>query len=87
MFDLLTIEESKHAALQGWQLCWVFDPASKRASVDVLALGTSKQIKHAQAAARAVYNLAKAGDVIAQRALHLCVKSRQGPTKKATKKK
>lgn len=88
MFELLTTKESSQAALQGWQLCWVYDPVTKRTTADVLAVGTARQIRHAQAASRAVVNLAKAGDIVAQRALQLVMKSRQStPAKKAAKKK
>lgn len=65
MFDLLTVEEDAEAAKAGWELCHVYDLATSRWRVMVLAE------PHAEFGAQLVIGQARAGSRVAQKALQL----------------
>lgn len=65
MHDLLTIEEDAEAAQAGWELCNVYDLASAKWRVMVLAQ------PHAEFGAQLVISQARAGSRVAQKALQL----------------
>ncbi len=71
MLDLLTIEEDKAAAAQGWQLCHVWDLETCKNRVMVLASPS------AEAAGQFVVNQARMGNALAQKALSLIMQSNQ----------
>lgn len=86
MNDLLTNQERQHAAVQGWHACHVYDVAAARWCVEVLP--TNHPIASAVDAQTHVYQLARAGDKVAIRALQLVVQSHQrGATPPKRKKK
>jgi hypothetical protein len=72
MNDLMTPDEDKAAALQGWSLEHVYDMEADRWRVMVLGMPS------AEAAGEAVVNRARMGDTLAQKALSLIMKSNQG---------
>lgn len=86
MNDLLTNQEQQHAAAQGWHACHVYDVAAARWRVEVLP--TNHPTASAVEAQAHVYQLARAGDKVAIRALQLVVRSHQHtpPPKKRKKK-
>lgn len=68
MLDLLTIEEDKLAAAQGWALCHVYDMAVDQWVIRVLPVTAQPNI----------IILAKAGDSLAVKALRILM---HGPQK------
>ena len=72
MHDLLTIEEDKEAAAQGWSLAHVYDLATARWRVMVLGMPS------AEAVGQQVVALARMGNPVAQKALGLVMKSNKG---------
>lgn len=86
MFDLLSTNESAHAAAHGWLLSWVYDGRIGKSFVEILASGSSPAVKHAEAARNHVVAQARMGDPTAIKALRLTVQSRQGDPKKGKKK-
>ena len=72
MFDLMTADEDKIAALQGCSLEHVYDLETDKWRVMVLGLPS------AEATGQAVVNRARMGDTLAQKALSLIMKSNQG---------
>ncbi|WP_087746378.1 MULTISPECIES: hypothetical protein [unclassified Acidovorax] len=86
MFDLLTNQESAHAAALGWNLCPVYDMDKARWALE--ALPTDHPASSAVAAQARIYNLALSGDAVAVKTLQLIVRSHQPapPAKKARKK-
>lgn len=74
MNDLMTPDEDKAAALQGWSLEHVYDMEADRWRVMVLGQPS------AEAAGEAVVSRARMGDTLAQKALGLIMKSNQGTT-------
>jgi hypothetical protein len=75
MHDLLTDEETTHAAAQGWLLSWVYDLRTRRLTADILPVTPGQGT---QAAIQFVVNKAKQRDAVALRALQLVTSSRQG---------
>jgi hypothetical protein len=69
MFDLLSIEEDKLAAAQGWGVFYVYDLSIAKYSVRILAL--SLPHPHSEAAGIFVVGRARFGDPLAQKALKL----------------
>lgn len=72
--DLMTAEEDKLAAAQGWSLGHVYDLETSKWRVMVLGMPS------AEATGRAVVGRARMGDALAQKALSLIMKSNQGTT-------
>lgn len=70
MHDLLTIEEDKAAAAQGWSVEYVYDLGTDRWIVAI----TGSPTPHT--ALQGVYTRARQGDSLAIKALKLVVKSR-----------
>ena len=70
--DLLTVEETKTAAAQGWSLGHVYDLATRRWRVMVLGSPS------AEAVSQHVIHLARNGEPVALKALGLVMKSNQG---------
>lgn len=70
--ELLTIDEDKAAAAQGWSLNHVFDLELDKWRVMVLGHPS------AEIAGQAVVHLARQGSPLAQKALGLIMKSNQG---------
>lgn len=66
-FDLLTSDETAHAARQGWLLCRVFDETKN--FLTVLPLAFSAQLRNAEVTRRYVQALALQGDKVAVKAL------------------
>ena len=67
--DLLTIEEARAAAAQGWSLGHVYDLATRRWRVMVLGMPS------AEAVSQHVVHLARNGQPLALKALSLVMKS------------
>jgi hypothetical protein len=65
--DLLTIEESKVAASQGWQLFHVYD----RGRWSIKVLSTNPAVRNAESASQIVIAHARAGSVLHQKAISL----------------
>lgn len=86
MHDLLTTHEAAHASRQGWQLSWVVDATTSKVTADILPTWTPASNNNVTKTTRLVWNLAKSGDVVAQRALQMCVQSRQPQPKPKRKK-
>ena len=77
MFDLLTPDESRHAAACGWQLNTVYDMNKERWAIEIMPCDHPKtSAYHTQAR---VVGLARTGDAVAVRALQLVVRSYQPP--------
>ena len=68
MHDLMTPEEDKAAAAQGWALCHVYELEAQKWVVRVLPAG----------AASVVVNLAKEGNSLAVKALRLVMHGPEG---------
>lgn len=77
--DLLTVEEARTAAAQGWGVYDVYDQTSGKWRVMVLGLSS------AEASFRAVFAQAKAGSVVAQKALRLVAAGATRTSKKGKK--
>ncbi len=84
MFDLLTPQESAHAAANGWGVHQVYDLDRKRWALEILPTDHPKT--SAVQAQMSVYTAARLGDAVAMRGLQLVVRSHQ-PTKPAKKGK
>ncbi len=72
MLDLLTIEEDKLAASQGWSLNYVYDLDTQKVRVMVLSSPS------AEMGGQYVVAQARQGSALAQKALGLVMKSNQG---------
>lgn len=70
--DLLTVEEAKQAAAQGWSLAHVYDLTTARWRVMVLGMPS------AEAMGQQVVALARMGNPTAQKALALVMNSNKG---------
>ena len=70
-FDLMTPDEDKAAASQGWGLHHVFDLDTSKWVIRVLSQGLSEPHNHSEGASLHVVNLARQGQPVAQKALKL----------------
>ena len=84
MTDLLTKDETEHAAKQGWLLSYVFDQGTSKWLVEVLPVKDNR-VRSARHMQTVVMNLARNRDPVALRAMSL-VMAGIIPTK-ATKRK
>lgn len=75
MHDLLTNEEVKVAAAQGWCVHDVYSSALQRWHVQVLPTQFAHPLPHADAAAAYVIGMARGGDKLAAKALGLVMAS------------
>ena len=80
--DLLSEEDVLHAAAQGWTLVHVFDLGTRRCAVQVLPLVFSPPFISAEQAGSFVITQARAGSVLAARALALVMASHNPTTRK-----
>lgn len=71
MSDLLSIEEDKAAAKQGWGLHHVYDQDVDQWVVRVLPITFRPPLPDAKTAGAYVVNLARSGDGLAQKALQI----------------
>ena len=71
MFDLLTTEEDKIAASQGWAICHVYDLEVTQWVIRILSLGLQPPQNNSEGAGAHVVNLARMGQPVAQKALKL----------------
>lgn len=69
MFDLLTTDEDKLAASQGWGLHHVYDMNVSQWVIRVLPVAFQDPLPHAEAAGAYVVNLARQGQPVALKAL------------------
>ena len=71
MFDLMTTEEDKVAASQGWGLHHVYDLDTSAWVIKVLSQGLNPPHNNSDGAGIHVVALARAGQPVAQKALKL----------------
>ena len=71
MYDLLTIEEDKVAASQGWGIFHVYDQDVRQWVIRILSMGLQPPHNHSEGAAQHVVGLARMGQPVAQRALQI----------------
>ena len=69
MIDLLTVEEDKQAAAEGWRVGYVYDLKTDRWTVQIFPLAFVKPFAFADAMAAHVVGLARMGHPIALKAV------------------
>lgn len=69
--DLLTADEDKIAATQGWGIFHVYDQGVSQWVIRILSLGLQPPHNHSEAAGVHVVGLARSGQPVAQKALKI----------------